>query len=98
MKTIGLSALAIVAFSLAFGSARTAENTAHWSYGGEEGPAHWGDLQAEYAACSTGAMQSPVDLAQLSETGEGEVVDVKDRFAIMTFTGAANAKDVVRKR
>jgi len=33
-----------------------------------------------------------------SETGEGEVVDVKDRFAIMTFTGAAMAKDVVRKK
>ena len=33
-----------------------------------------------------------------SQTGEGEVVDVKDRFAIMTFTGAANAKDVVRKK
>lgn len=33
-----------------------------------------------------------------SETGQGEVVDVQDRFSIMTFTGAANAKDVVRKQ
>lgn len=33
-----------------------------------------------------------------STTGEGVVVDVQDRFAIMTFTGKANASDKVRKK
>lgn len=33
-----------------------------------------------------------------SEIGQGEVVEVDDRFSVMTFTGAANAKDVVRKQ
>ena len=33
-----------------------------------------------------------------SETGEGQVVEVKDRFSIIRFTGTAKAKDVVRKR
>ncbi|MGH9321098.1 MAG: CsgG/HfaB family protein [Vicinamibacteria bacterium] len=33
-----------------------------------------------------------------SEIGEGVVVEVKDRFAIMTFTGKANATDKVRKK
>ena len=32
-----------------------------------------------------------------TETGQGQVVDVKERFSIMTFSGAAKAKDVVRK-
>ena len=32
-----------------------------------------------------------------SQVGEGEVVEVKDRFSILSFTGAASAKDVVRK-
>jgi curli biogenesis system outer membrane secretion channel CsgG len=33
-----------------------------------------------------------------SEVGEGEVVEVKDRFAIMSFTGKANASDKIRKK
>jgi curli biogenesis system outer membrane secretion channel CsgG len=32
-----------------------------------------------------------------TETGAGEVVEVKERFSIMTFTGTAKAKDIVRK-
>ncbi|MFQ5792422.1 MAG: CsgG/HfaB family protein [Acidobacteriota bacterium] len=32
-----------------------------------------------------------------TETGQGEVVEVKERFAIITFSGTAKAKDVVRK-
>jgi curli biogenesis system outer membrane secretion channel CsgG len=31
-------------------------------------------------------------------TGEGQVVEVNDRFSVMTFTGTAQASDVVRKR
>lgn len=34
----------------------------HWTYGGEEGAGHWGDLSADYAACKTGAHQSPIDI------------------------------------
>ena len=33
-----------------------------------------------------------------STIGEGVVVDVQDRFAIMTVTGKANASDKVRKK
>jgi len=41
----------------------------HWSYSGEDGPAHWGDLAAEYATCGTGHMQSPIDLGDAEATG-----------------------------
>lgn len=35
----------------------------HWGYEGDTGPAHWGELAPEFAACSSGKNQSPVDIA-----------------------------------
>lgn len=35
---------------------------AHWGYEGEDGPEHWGDLDPDYAACSNGIHQSPIDI------------------------------------
>jgi carbonic anhydrase len=34
----------------------------HWGYTGHGSPEHWGDLSPEYATCSTGKNQAPVDL------------------------------------
>ncbi len=34
----------------------------HWSYEGETGPNHWADLSAEWAICSDGLAQSPIDI------------------------------------
>jgi carbonic anhydrase len=42
--------------------APSAAHEVHWSYAGETGPSHWGELAAEFAACATGTRQSPVDL------------------------------------
>lgn len=39
-----------------------AGHTAHWDYTGEGGPARWGDLKPEFAKCSTGTRQSPIDI------------------------------------
>ncbi len=36
--------------------------THHWSYEGESGPLHWGDLKKEYFMCKEGKNQSPVDI------------------------------------
>jgi carbonic anhydrase len=33
-----------------------------WSYEGERGPQHWGDLDPEYAPCRDGHAQSPIDI------------------------------------
>jgi carbonic anhydrase len=33
-----------------------------WDYGTEHGPQTWGDVKAEYATCSTGLRQSPIDI------------------------------------
>ena len=44
-----------------------------WGYSGALDPENWGNLSAEYVACSTGKMQSPVDI-----TGyvDGDVSDL----------------------
>ncbi len=34
----------------------------HWAYSGEGGPVAWGKLKAEFAKCSTGTRQSPIDI------------------------------------
>ena len=34
----------------------------HWSYEGEGNPANWGKLRADYALCSSGQRQSPIDI------------------------------------
>jgi len=45
-------------------TAMAQEHPAHeWGYSGSEGPAHWGELNPEFAACKTGHLQSPVDIA-----------------------------------
>ena len=39
-----------------------APSHAHWSYGGESGPQAWGAMKPEFAKCSTGTRQSPIDI------------------------------------
>ena len=34
----------------------------HWTYEGKEGPKEWGNLDSNYAACSVGKTQSPIDI------------------------------------
>jgi carbonic anhydrase len=44
-------------------AAMAQEHPAHeWGYSGSEGPAHWGELTSEFAACKTGHRQSPVNI------------------------------------
>ncbi len=46
----------------------------HWTYEGEEGPAHWADLSPTFAACSAGKQQSPVDLTQADQKDLSNIV------------------------
>jgi carbonic anhydrase len=36
----------------------------HWSYEGEDGPPSWGSMKPEFATCSTGQRQSPIDIRE----------------------------------
>lgn len=49
------------------GEAHAAESHTHWTYDGNTGPAFWGDLSPEYAACGTGKEQSPIDVDTVKE-------------------------------
>lgn len=45
----------------------------HWSYEGEAGPEHWGDLSPDYHLCKDGKQQSPVDIAKTTEKNLGKI-------------------------
>ncbi len=52
----------------AYGADRPQGSSSHsgparWSYSGPGGPANWGSLSPDYRACSSGRMQSPINLA-----------------------------------
>jgi carbonic anhydrase len=40
----------------------------HWGYEGEGAPANWGKLKPEFALCSTGQSQSPIDIEKTYKT------------------------------
>ncbi|MFZ5880457.1 MAG: carbonic anhydrase [Chloroflexota bacterium] len=46
----------------------------HWTYEGEEGPEHWGDLDATYAVCGAGTSQSPIDVSNPTEQDLANIV------------------------
>ena len=56
----------------------------YWGYSGPGGPENWGSLSEEYAACSTGKQQSPIDITGYVE-GDAEPV---------SFSYGADAKAV----
>ncbi|QOY93910.1 carbonic anhydrase family protein [Massilia sp. UMI-21] len=46
----------------AIAAANKPKNGTHWSYEGEYGPANWSNINSNWARCSTGNRQSPIDL------------------------------------
>jgi carbonic anhydrase len=56
----------IVCLGPTFGQQRPAAG-AHWSYGGPDGPDHWGDLESDFATCKVGTHQSPLDIKDAKE-------------------------------
>jgi carbonic anhydrase len=48
-------------------SAFASGGEAHWTYSGHEGPGSWGSLSEEYAVCSSGKNQSPINIANAIE-------------------------------
>ena len=66
-----MKALSVLVLILMLSSACTPQQTEtaspHWTYEGEEGPSHWGELDESYATCSVGKSQSPIDVLNPSE-------------------------------
>jgi carbonic anhydrase len=55
--------LAVVCVAL-FRAAPSAQEShpLHWSYEGNEGPDHWGQLDPAYGTCAAGRVQSPINI------------------------------------
>jgi len=51
-----------------------ADDAPHWTYEGDHGPAHWGDLSPDFAACSEGTEQSPVDIPADAPVNPADIV------------------------
>ena len=54
--------------------------SAYWTYQGEAGDAHWGELSPAFKACEFGTEQSPIDLANAitAEPGNGDIAWAAD--------------------
>ncbi len=70
---------------LAFAADEHSAQAPHWSYSGDTGPAHWGDLSPEYAACSQGKEQSPVNITNAQHAN----------LPIIEFDYKSSALDVI---
>jgi carbonic anhydrase len=46
----------------AFAQAPAKAPSHHWSYSGPGSPAHWGDLEPDFALCKDGKRQSPINI------------------------------------
>lgn len=68
-----------------------AHGGAHWSYEGEGGPQRWGDLSADFRACSLGVEQTPIDL---QGTMRAEVGQVEPSFQQMALTVLNNGHTI----
>lgn len=55
-------------------SAHAGEREVHWSYQGDDGPEHWGDLSPDFDRCKSGQNQSPVDLVATINADLPEIV------------------------
>lgn len=45
----------------------------HWGYEGMSGPDHWGELSPDWALCSEGTEQSPVDIPSSAPVNPGDI-------------------------
>lgn len=62
MKRSTIVALAVVLCFVGLTTLAYASNPIHWGYEGDIGPDKWGDLSPDFATCSTGLEQSPIDI------------------------------------
>jgi carbonic anhydrase len=70
-------------FLMAGGTALASSDGPEWSYEGDRGPEHWGDLAPEFIQCKVGLNQSPVDLAN---TLDADLPPLKLNYTTNTTT------------
>jgi carbonic anhydrase len=54
-----------------------AAHAPHWEYSGDQGPEHWGDVDAAFKTCSAGLEQSPINIMNAWPTRDAIELDYK---------------------
>ncbi|MGK7296142.1 MAG: carbonic anhydrase [Candidatus Wenzhouxiangella sp. M2_3B_020] len=67
---LGRGVVVTAAAALVSSSVLAASDSARWGYEGETGPANWGGLSTDFAACAEGRMQSPIDIDEAGAIGD----------------------------
>jgi carbonic anhydrase len=62
--------------SIAVAAHKALASPAHWSYEGDTGPAHWGELGEAYDTCAAGREQSPIDVVPAGGKRASDIVFV----------------------
>ena len=71
--------ISLLSAGIGFSSLAMSEDKAHWSYSGQDGPDHWGELAPGFSLCSTGKNQSPVNLTGMIQSDLKEIkIDYKN--------------------
>lgn len=83
MKKILISSLLSLGFISTINPvlAKTSEASS-WSYSGEQGPQHWGNLSPEFGTCNTGKNQSPVDIK--NTLVDSDLPGIKFNYTMLT--------------
>lgn len=74
MKFLHSTFIVLMTFALAACYPQQDSTSPHWTYEGEEGPEHWGDLDPSFATCGTGTSQSPIDVSNPAEQDLANIV------------------------
>jgi carbonic anhydrase len=75
---------AVAIASMTFGAVLAQEGV-HWSYEGDTGPEHWGSLSPDFAACSKGVEQSPVDIPASAPLNPADIAFTYQPSAVNIF-------------
>ncbi|PMC33678.1 carbonic anhydrase [Bacillus sp. UMB0899] len=68
--------------------------TAHWSYNGETGPEHWGELDQANSMCVNGSEQSPINIEFSQVKTDKKTGNIQIQYETTPFTLVNNGHTV----
>ena len=69
-------------------------HTAHWTYEGDKGPEHWGDLNPDFAACTNGKEQSPINIETSRVIEDKKITDLVINYKPTEFSLTNNGHTI----
>lgn len=69
-------------------------HTAHWSYEGKTGPEQWGELSKDFALCTKGKEQSPINIATSRVIEDKKIADLVINYKPTKFSLSNNGHTI----